>query len=305
MLYVRLARPHQYVKNGFIWLPAFFAHKLWDVSIFWPTFWAFICFCLAASSVYVLNDLQDLEEDREHPVKKNRPLASGALTSKGAITFLVLLLTFTILLAWTFLNINFFLVLIAYILLNIGYSISLKHVAIVDIVCIALGFELRIFAGGLAANIAISHWIVIMTFLLAIFLALAKRRDDLLLCADGHQTRKCIDGYSMEFVHVGMAIMAAVIIIAYIMYTVSPDTIQKHGTDKLYLTAFWVLLGLLRYLQDTYVKGQSGSPTQIVLNDRFLQATMALWIINIYIILYLVKYNVWLERLKAYLLGSQ
>lgn len=288
-LYLQLARPHQYVKNGFVWLPIFFGLKLGNLWALEQTLIAFVAFCLAASGVYVLNDLKDIQEDRRHPTKKNRPLASGAISPRGAVIFMAGLLLLAALAGSLLPKPDFLLILGAYLLLNVAYSFFLKHQAILDVVCIALGFVLRVLAGGVAAAVPISHWIVIMTFLLAIFLALAKRRDDLLLATEGQGARRAIDGYSLEFVSVSMAVMAAVIIVAYILYTVSPDTIQKHGTDRLYLTGFWVVVGLLRYLQLALVENRSASPTKILLQDRFLQGVLTLWILSFFFLLYNVR----------------
>lgn len=285
-LYVQLARPHQYVKNGFVWLPIFFGVKLGDLWVLKQTLLAFVAFCLAAGGVYVLNDLKDIQEDRQHPTKKNRPLASGAISPRGAVIFMAGLFLLAALAGALLPKPDFFLILGAYLLLNVAYSFSLKHQAIIDVVCIALGFVLRVLAGGVAASVPISHWIVIMTFLLAVFLALAKRRDDLLLAAEGQSARRSIDGYNLEFVSISMAVMAAVIIVAYILYTVAPDTIQKHGTDRLYFTGFWVVVGLLRYLQLALVENSTASPTKVLLRDRFLQVVLTLWILNFFLLLY-------------------
>ena len=236
-LYIKLARPHQYVKNGFIWLPLFFGYKLGDWEILPKIFLGFVSFCLAASSVYVLNDIADVAEDQRHPVKRHRPLASGEMNTFQAVLFLTLLFVSALTTALIFQSQDFLIILFAYFLLNLAYSFFLKHLAIIDIVCIAVGFVLRVAAGGVLANVPLSHWIITMTFLLALFLAFAKRRDDCLLSGRGHETRKCIDGYNLEYISIGMAVMASVIIVSYILYTVSPETIQKHGTDKLYLTS--------------------------------------------------------------------
>jgi decaprenyl-phosphate phosphoribosyltransferase len=285
-LYLQLARPHQYVKNGFVWLPIFFGLKLGDLGALEQTLIAFAAFCLAAGGVYVVNDLKDIQEDRRHPTKKNRPLASGAISPREASIFMAGLLLLAVLAGALLPRPDFLLILCAYLLLNVAYSFFLKHQAIIDVVCIALGFVLRVLAGGVAAAVPISHWLVIMTFLLAIFLALAKRRDDLLLAAEGQNARNSIDGYSLEFVSISMAVMAAVIIVAYLLYTVSPETIQRHGTDQLYLTGFWVVVGLLRYLQLSLVENHSASPTMILLQDRFLQVIVALWFISFFFLLY-------------------
>ena len=285
-LYLQLARPHQFVKNGFVWLPIFFGAKLGDLGALEQTLIAFAAFCCAAGGVYVLNDLKDIEEDRRHPTKRNRPLASGAIPPRGAVIFMAGLFVLAALAGTLLPRPDFLLILGAYLILNVAYSFFLKHQAIIDLVCLALGFVLRVLAGGVAAAVPVSHWIIIMTFLLALFLALAKRRDDLLLAAEGQSARRSIDGYSLEFVSTSMAVMAAVIIVAYILYTVSPDTIQKHGTDRLYLTGIWVVVGLLRYLQLALVENCTASPTKILLQDRFLQTVLALWILSFFFLLY-------------------
>lgn len=174
-----------------------------------------------------------------------------------------------------------------YVILNIAYSLYLKNHAIIDITCIAIGFVLRVHAGGIAAQVTVSQWIIIMTFLLAIFLALAKRRDDLIILSEGgERPRASIDGCNKEFVSISMMVMASVIIAAYILYTVSPEVAAKHGTHRFYLTGFWVILGLLRYLQITFVQNRSGSPTTVLIYDRFLQITILLWLISAYLLLY-------------------
>ena len=284
--YSRLCRPHQYLKNGFIWLPIFFGNALTDTDALVATFFAFAAFCLISSTTYVINDAKDIEEDRRHPVKKLRPLASGAVGKKGAAVLALALFAGSMAVALAALPPACTFIMIAYLLLNVAYSHGLKRIPIVDIVCIAIGFVLRIFAGGMASQIQISPWIVIMTFLLALFLGLAKRRDDLLLVDQGKQVRKAIDGYNLEFISLAMGIMASVIIVAYILYTVSPEVVAKHGTGKLYISGIWVLLGLLRYLQITFVEEESGSPTLVLIKDYLLQVVIALWLVNIFLLLY-------------------
>lgn len=283
---VQLVRPHQHVKNLFIWLPVFFAYKICDFEAVTRTFFAFLTFSLAAGSVYGFNDLLDVKADREHPVKKNRPVASGVLSVPVAAVFSVSLLLLTFVVSFTVLGRDFIVIIGAYFLLNVSYSVFLKHFAIVDVVCIAVGFVLRVLAGGTAAGVPVSHWIIIMTFLLALLLALGKRRDDLLLAASGCNSRKSLDGYSLEFVSQSMGIMTSVVIVAYILYCVSPEVVERHKTHNFYLTAIWVVAGLLRYLQAAFVQGKSGSPTIVLLKDHFLQATIAGWILTFYGLIY-------------------
>jgi len=284
--FLKLIRPNQYLKNGFIWLPLFFGYRLKTADAIADTALAFAVFCLTASSIYIINDIKDIEEDRKHPIKKNRPLASGELNRAEAL----ILFTFIILMAgaisFLFLPVQFIWVVCFYFFLNVAYSFYLKHIAIIDVSSIAMGFVLRIFAGGYSAKVVISPWIIIMTFLLALFLALAKRRDDLILADDGHGARKSLDGYNIEFVSFAMVVMASVIIVSYLLYTVSPEVIQKHHTRHLYLTSFWVIIGLLRYMQITFVKKDSGSPTIVLLKDFFLQAVVLLWLVNVYLLIY-------------------
>ena len=199
-----------------------------------------------------------------------------------------LLLSLAIIFSFVCLPANFLLVLGAYLLINFAYTVFLKHQSIIDIFCLAIGYVLRIFGGGTAASISISHWIVIMTFLMALFIALAKRRDDFLLAASGFNTRKIIDGYSLEFISLSMAVTASAIVVAYVLFTVSPEKMSEYRTDKLYLTSFWVILGLLRYLQITFVEQQSGDPTSIILKDNFLKAVVFLWLLNFFVFIYIL-----------------
>ena len=178
-------------------------------------------------------------------------------------------------------------ILLFYVVMNIAYSIYLKHVAILDVTIIAIGFVLRLFMGSVVTGITLSHWIVMMTFLLALFMALAKRRDDVLIYQNtGKKMRKVIDGYNLQFLDIAMAIMASVVIVAYIMYTTSLDVMERMNSHYLYLTALFVIIGVMRYLQIAFVFVDSGSPTQIVLRDRFIQFTLLGWVISFVWILY-------------------
>jgi len=275
---ITLLRPHQYVKNLFIFAPMLFAFHITQSSLT-STLYTFVLFSILASSIYILNDYMDIEEDKKHPSKKNRPLAAGTVSTQSAkLLFLGFSLTaFT--LAFFF-SIELFSVLAAYFVLNILYSYKLKHIAIVDIFIISTGFVLRLFAGALVTQTPLSMWIIIITFLLAIFLSLAKRRDDVLLSLKGKETRKNIDGYNLEFVNAAMVLMSGVVILSYLQYTVSPEVIIRLGSEYLYLTAFFVILGILRYMQITFVEQASGSPTKIVLKDRFLQITILFWLLS-------------------------
>jgi 4-hydroxybenzoate polyprenyltransferase len=286
-LYLSLLRAHQWVKNTFIFLPLFFGSRLTDMLALTRTAIAFFAFCAAASAVYIYNDSMDVEDDRRHPRNRARPLASGAVDKTSAYILMSVLFAAG---AATFLLLDrdAFLLLGFYILLNVLYTIRLKHIPLLDVVIISFGFVIRIFVGSTVSGVALSIWIVIMTFLLALFLALAKRRNDILIYLQtGEKMRKSVDGYNMEFLNSSMMIMASVVIVSYILYTVSPDVQAKMHTDKLYLTAFFVVLGILRYLQITIVENDSGSPTAILLQDRFLQLILLGWMALFSWILYM------------------
>ena len=276
--YLLLLRPHQWVKNAFIFLPLFFGAKLMDSNALAKTTVAFFAFCITASAVYICNDYKDMEADRRHPVNSRRPLASGAVRPGNALLIMSALAAMGIA-GFFLLDTRALPYLCLYIGLNVLYTLKLKHVPILDVVLVAFGFVIRIFIGSAVAAVALSMWIVIMTFLLALFLALAKRRSDILIYMDtGEKTRKSIDGYNLEFLNSSMVTMASVVIVAYILYTVSPDVQNKMHSDKLYLTSFFVVLGFLRYMQIAFVENDSGSPTWVLLQDRFLQMILVGWL---------------------------
>ncbi len=282
-----LMRPHQYVKNLFIFLPLFFAGVLMDTQLLLYAFIAFVSFSLSASGIYILNDYQDIADDQQHPKKKYRPLASGVVSKKSAIVIMFVLFTVGISLMAA-LSVSAMMVLLGYIGLNIAYSFRLKQIAILDVNIIAIGFVLRLFVGSTVTAIPLSMWIVIMTFLLALFLALAKRRDDTLIFINtGKKMRKVIDGYNLAFIDGAMMIMGAVVIVAYILYTTSATIVQRLHTEYLYITALFVVLGIMRYMQITFVEQNSSSPTKVVLKDTFLQLTITAWVFSFVWILYL------------------
>ena len=275
---ISLVRPHQYIKNLFIFTPMFFVGKISEMEILLQAVIAFIAFCFCASGIYILNDLQDIESDQLHPKKKHRPLATGAIEKKMALALMGCLfaLGFT---GMGFLSVQALAFLGAYVVLNIAYSFYIKHIAILDVFTIAIGFVLRLYVGSDVTGVPLSMWIVIMTFLLALFMALAKRRDDVLLYLDtGQKMRKVIDGYTLQLIDGAMLIMASVVIVSYLLYATSAEVVLRLGNDHLYLTTAFVILGIMRYLQITFVLKDSGSPTKIVLKDRFMQLTISAWV---------------------------
>lgn len=284
--FLKLLRIHQWVKNLIIFLPLFFGMKIFDLTLLSKAVFAFIAFSLAASAVYIFNDFCDIEEDRHHPKKKTRPLAAGKIRKGTAVTmtFLLLILGFS---TSYFVSLGTLHLLILYLSINVLYSLFFKHVPIIDVFIVATGFVIRLFVGAAAASIHLSMWIILMIFILALFLALAKRRDDVLIFLEsGQRTRKSTTGYTLKFLDSAMIMMAAIIVIFYIMYTISPDVTSRPHGDKLYYTTAFVLLGILKYMQIALVKNDSGSPTKILLSDKTIQLLVGSWIIALAFILY-------------------
>ena len=275
---LRLLRLPQYVKNLFIFVPLFFGNEIFNAPLMWNAFVAFVAFSLSASSIYILNDLHDIHDDRKHPVKRYRPLASGAISSSLAITIMCLAFVagFGLMMV---LSVKAVLILSVYLLMNVGYTYKLKHIPVLDLTVVATGFVIRLIVGSVATGVALSKWIVLMTFLLAFLLSLGKRRDDILILNDkGLKTRDNLEGYNLAFIEGAMMVMAAVTIVTYILYTTSEDIIERLHNDYLYLTSIFVIFGILRYLQITIVENKSGNPTNIILHDTIIQVTLILWI---------------------------
>ena len=283
--YIKLIRPHQWVKNIFVLIPAFFAGKIGLLYSEPKLVMAVVAFCLIASSVYILNDIFDLEKDKLHEVKRGRPLATGAVAVKAAIALLVVLAVSAFGIAFL-ISFPFLYVIAGYFGLNIVYSLYLKHVSLIDISIIAIGFILRVLAGGIAAQVPISKWLIMMTFLLACCLALGKRRDDLLLDVEKERLRPALKGYTLPFIDTCLVVLGVTTIVCYIMYTVSEDVVQRLHSDHIYLTSIFVILGILRFLQIAIVEQKSGSPTLILLKDTMIQAMIGLWFVAFLIILY-------------------
>lgn len=271
---IRLIRPKQWIKNLIVLLPVFFGGALLHPSAIYAGLIIALSFSFAASSIYCLNDIIDIEDDKHHPIKCNRPLASGAISIPQGYTLMVLMLILSM--ASTFLLYDHQLetagVIAFYWLLNIGYCLKLKQYAIIDVCIVAFGFVLRVLAGGISTSIHLSKWIVLMTFLLMLFLSFAKRRDDVVRMNEtGHAPRQNTIRYNLTFINQAITITSSVTLVCYIMYTVSPETIQNFHTDYLYLTSVFVLVGLLRYIQIAVVDKKSGDPTKVILRDRFTQ----------------------------------
>lgn len=291
---LKLIRPHQWLKNVFVMIPMFFGGSLLDPSDIRASVVTFFAFSFIASSVYCFNDIIDVEADRRHPVKCKRPIASGAISVRSAwalMALMFLLSVGTVCLLDTYSHvINVGLVILIYYILNILYCSKLKQYAIVDVCIIAFGFVLRVLAGGFATDISLSKWLVLMTFLLTLFLSFAKRRDDVLRMNEtGEPPRKNTIRYNLTFINQTITITASVTLVCYIMYTVSPEVVNRFHSDLLYLTSVFVLLGLLRYIQITVVDKRSGDPTKMMLRDRFTQCVVLLWALTFLVLIYVIK----------------
>lgn len=285
--YVMLLRPHHWAKNLFLFLPLFFSGQIFDLDKLAATFYGFIAFGFIASSIYIINDYMDVESDRKHPVKSKRPIASGLIPKPAALALFFLCLAIGVSIALV-LKVKFLFLLMLYFSINIGYSLGLKNISILDIVLLASGFVIRVKAGGVLTTVATSEWLIIMIFLLAVFLTISKRRDDALLKLEsGADMRKSISGYNLNFLNVALGVITSIIIIAYLMYSISPEVMSRWNTHRLYYTALFVIMGLLRYLQIALVENNSGSPTKLLYRDKFLQVTILLWVLSFYVIIYM------------------
>ncbi len=285
----QLSRPEHWVKNLFVFIPAFFAARLSDPWLLLRAGICFMAFSMTASAVYILNDLADAEQDKNHPDKCKRPIASGAVSKTSAIILLAIMLGSGFLAAF-YLGWPVLIISAVYFIVNILYSFSLKHIAIVDVSLIGLGFLLRVFAGGAATGVEVSQWLIVLTFLLALILGLAKRRGEYLVETKGHTFRKALEGYNLPFLDVSMVVCSTVAIVAYLMYCFSPEVTERIGSDRIFYSAFFVVIGILRYLQLTLVYNKTESPTRALLRDRFLQLTLLCWIGCFVWLLYAKKY---------------
>ncbi len=288
---IRLLRPQQWIKNLFILVPLFFGGALFDLHALCQGLVAVLAFSLAASSVYCYNDIVDADADRQHPVKCRRPVASGAISTRQAYGLMALMLVLSagVTLLIDARNMLYVQTVIAfYYVLNMAYCSRLKQYAIIDVCTVAFGFVLRLLAGGLATDIQLSKWIVLMTFLITLFMSFAKRRDDVVRMNEtGQAPRKNTSRYNLTFINQAITITASVTLVCYIMYTVSPEVTEHFSSPYLYLTSIFVLLGLLRYIQIAVVDQKSGDPTKIILHDHFTQLIVVLWGLSFLFLIYL------------------
>ncbi len=272
----QLLRPQQWVKNAFVAAPLFFTPAAMTPGAAVKVLAGVAGFCAVSSGVYVLNDYLDRAADRRHPDKRNRPLAAGSVDARAALGLMGGLAVGGLAGAGL-LSAGFTLIVAAYLALNVAYSAGLKRLAIIDVMTVALGFVLRVYAGGELIGVEPTVWIVACTMLLALFIALAKRRDDVVKGLD-EEHRESLGGYSRRFLDTSLAVVLSALLVSYLLYTTQPENMARLGTDRLYLTVPFVIAGVLRYLQITLVEERSGAPTVVMLTDRFLLVTVAGWV---------------------------
>lgn len=288
--YIKIIRPQQWIKNLFVFLPMFFGGSLTDIHDITNAALAFLAFSFVASSVYCFNDIIDVDADRRHDVKRHRPIASGAVGIAQAYLLMALMFAAGMAVLWCIDEgeMPTAAVICGYYMLNLLYCKILKQHAIVDVCVIAAGFVLRILAGGFATGVVVSHWLILMTFLLTLFLSFAKRRDDVLrMNKTGEAPRKNTIRYNLTFINQAITITASVTLVCYILYTVSPEVTARFNSQYIYLTSIFVVLGLLRYIQVAVVDEKSGDPTKVVLHDRFTQMIILGWGLSFLFIIYL------------------
>lgn len=286
LLILESLRPKQWTKNFFIFAGILFSQNILHPALLVKTLEAFTIFCLLSGAVYILNDLVDIEQDRNHPRKCKRPLASGRLKVVHAGVAWVIL-TLAALGASFVLDRTFFIVALAYFLLQIAYSSFLKHIVIIDVFVLAAGFVLRVAAGAVLIHVPISSWLLICTILLSLFLGFVKRRHELESLESGAQNhRRVLEEYSSYFLDQMIAVVTTSTVICYALYTMSAETVKKFGTQNLIFTVPFVLYGIFRYLYLVHQKGQGGSPENILVSDKPLMIDVLLWAVTAGIIIY-------------------
>jgi 4-hydroxybenzoate polyprenyltransferase len=284
--YVKLMRPSHWVKNVFVFAPIIFSLNLLSGKELLSNTLAFIFFCAGASAVYVFNDIHDRDSDRNHPVKKNRPIASGRVSVKSAWILFSFLIFIAIVLSYI-MNSYVSAVISSYVILNVFYTIYLKELVVIDVMIIATGFILRIVAGSLATNVYLSNWMLLTTFSISLFIGFAKRRHEIISLGDNAPDhRKVLSMYNKRFVDEMITVTVAMTVIFYSLYTIDPDVVAKFGTSNLIYTVAWVIYGLFRYMYLIYVKNEGGDPVEIVIKDVGIIFSVLAWFASVILFLY-------------------
>jgi 4-hydroxybenzoate polyprenyltransferase len=283
--YIRLLRPRQWLKNVFVFAGLIFSRQFFDLYSIEKSIFAFIVFSILSSSGYIINDILDYKEDQAHPVKSKRPIAAGKVGKGQAavIAFFLLLLSF---IGAYMLGCKFLYICLVYSILMVTYSIGIKNIVILDVLFVAIGYVLRAIAGAVVIAVEISSWLLLCTLLIALFLAISKRRTEIVLLGDGAaRHRKILSQYSLGLLNQMMAIVTAACIVAYCLYTLAPETVNKFGTRSLIYTIPFVIYGIFRYLYITFQKVETDIPERVLINDLPLQLCLLGWILTCILIL--------------------
>jgi 4-hydroxybenzoate polyprenyltransferase len=286
MLYLKLIRANNWIKNLFILLPLFFSGELFNLTKLSNTILVIIGFSLVTSFVYIINDIFDINFDKNHQEKRFRPIASGRISIKKSVVIgsLLLFIGFSVLLLCSW---NAFLISIIYVGLNLLYSAKLKHVSVIDFVIVAVGFVLRILIGGEVGDVELTQWMTIMVFLLCLFIAITKRRHDVYQYEFNEQVnRKVVTKYTVEFMDKLLSINSSTLLVAYLLFITSEDVLTRYPSKYLMLTFLFVLIGVFRYNQITSVDNKGSSPLKILFEDIFLQITLFLWLVTFFFLIY-------------------
>jgi 4-hydroxybenzoate polyprenyltransferase len=288
--YTRLFRVPQWIKNSFVFVPLLFSQNLFEWEYFLTVLSAFFLFSLVSSMVYIINDIVDIEADRAHPKKKNRPLASGAVTIKNAVISLILISILSVSLLFFF-NIKFIIVLASYLILNIFYSTIFKHIVLLDVFSIAAGFMLRVLGGAFVIDVYLSSWLILTTMFISLFLGVMKRHSELYLAApetESNVTRKVLSYYSHTFTQQMATVAASGVVICYALYTVAPRTISVFGTEDLIFTTPFVVFGIFRYMFLVYINQQGENTTDIMISDIPMIVNIFLYLASVVFIVYFI-----------------
>ena len=282
-----LLRIPQWVKNFFLFAPLIFSKHLFEAGYFWTVAVAFTVFCLISSAVYIINDIADREVDRRHPIKRTRPLAAGTLTSSAAVVLALLLLSLSVALAKD-LPENFQLVATLYVVMNVAYSFWLKHIILLDVFIVASGFMVRVLAGAYAIDVAISHWLVLCTLFISLFLSTSKRRGELVMSqqVEGYEGRAVLKHYDLASIDQIMTVAAAGMAITYALYTIADRTVTMFGTENLIFTIVFVLFGIFRYLILIKARPMEDNPIRLLLGDPMLLLNIFAWFITCVVVIY-------------------
>lgn len=294
--FLRLIRVHQWVKNLFVFVPLLFSMHLFDLLYFLQTLSAFIVFCFASSAIYVINDIVDIEADRAHPVKKNRPLPAGDISKNLAVLIAIFLLA---LVAWSmmYFNFKFNLLVVGFVVLNVFYSFWFKNIVILDVFSIAGGFSIRVLAGAFAILVPISSWLLLTTMFISLFLGVMKRRSELAMVTEfqrtnegaeqkGTHSRKVLSQYSLNFTDQMATIAATGVIVCYALYSVAPRTVSIFNTERLIYTTPFVVFGIFRFMYLEYISGKGENTTRTLATDIPMIINVLLYVAATVVIIY-------------------